>query len=110
MQYFRQYNPNDAVPCIDIPGRTFPVQSFYLEDVIEQTRYSPSKHDVFGDKQPAVQKQKQQWVDAQLRQLKAAGAKQEGQATPQSFRAVQRMDESRCVDCGVTRDAYCFAT
>ena len=30
-----------VVPCLNIPGRTFPVQAFYLEDVVEQLRYTP---------------------------------------------------------------------
>jgi len=30
---------NDA-PIIQVPGRTFPVESYYLEDVIETTGYN----------------------------------------------------------------------
>jgi HrpA-like RNA helicase len=26
-------------PTMEIPGRTFPVQEYFLEDVIEQTKY-----------------------------------------------------------------------
>jgi HrpA-like RNA helicase len=27
-------------PCINIPGFTYPVEEYYLEDVLEMTRYS----------------------------------------------------------------------
>jgi ATP-dependent RNA helicase DHX36 len=27
-------------PCIDIPGFTYPVTEYYLEDVLEMTRYN----------------------------------------------------------------------
>lgn len=29
----------NGAPCIEIPGQTFPVQDFYLEDVISATKY-----------------------------------------------------------------------
>ncbi|WP_233348163.1 hypothetical protein, partial [Vibrio cholerae] len=28
-----------GAPCLHIPGRTFPVQRFFLEDIVEMTRY-----------------------------------------------------------------------
>ena len=34
-RYFSEY----GCPTIDVPGRTFPVQAFYLEDVLEHTGY-----------------------------------------------------------------------
>lgn len=35
----------DNCPMIHIPGMTFPVQEFLLEDVLEMTRYCPQKQD-----------------------------------------------------------------
>ncbi|PWZ01162.1 P-loop containing nucleoside triphosphate hydrolase protein [Testicularia cyperi] len=31
-----------AAPCISIPGRTFPVTDYYLEDIVAESRYRPS--------------------------------------------------------------------
>lgn len=36
-QLFRNYF--GGAPVIDVPGRTFPVKSYYLEDVVEETGY-----------------------------------------------------------------------
>ena len=30
----------DDCPCLNIPGFTYPVKEYYLEDVLEMTRYS----------------------------------------------------------------------
>lgn len=30
----------DNAPVVAIPGRTFPVSDYYIEDIIEMTRYS----------------------------------------------------------------------
>ncbi|XP_005755959.1 ATP-dependent RNA helicase DHX36-like, partial [Pundamilia nyererei] len=40
---FSQYFDN--CPMIHIPGLTFPVEEFLLEDIIEMTRYRPQNQD-----------------------------------------------------------------
>lgn len=30
----------DECPCLNIPGFTYPVKEYYMEDVLEMTRYS----------------------------------------------------------------------
>ncbi len=32
-------NPLQLCPCVTVPGRTFPVSSYFLEDAIETTGY-----------------------------------------------------------------------
>jgi len=36
-QFAKYYND---CPCLNIPGFTYPVKEYYLEDVLEMTRYS----------------------------------------------------------------------
>jgi len=46
---FSQYYGN--CPTINIPGFTFPVEEFYLEDVLEMTKYKPPEKKTFQAKQ-----------------------------------------------------------
>ena len=43
--YFSQ-----KVPVIDIPGRTFPVQQYYLEEILEVINFSLDEHSPFAKK------------------------------------------------------------
>ena len=49
VDYFRSPNGSPP-PDIAIPGRTFPVQHFYLEDVLRMTGYEPEYEGLEGDK------------------------------------------------------------
>ena len=44
-EYFKQ-----KVPIIDIPGRTFPVQQYYLEEILEVINFSIDEHSPYAKK------------------------------------------------------------
>jgi ATP-dependent RNA helicase DHX29 len=46
-QRFSRYLNN--APILNVPGRTFPVQTKFLEDAVELTHYSSSKNDAYND-------------------------------------------------------------
>jgi ATP-dependent RNA helicase DHX29 len=52
VQYFNQ------CPVITVPGRTFPVQAFYLEDVVEMTGYLLEEESEFAIRRNILQNQK----------------------------------------------------
>jgi HrpA-like RNA helicase len=37
-----------SVPVIEIPGRTFPVEQYFLEDILERTGYNIEPHSKFA--------------------------------------------------------------
>ena len=43
--YFRQ-----KVPIIDIPGRTFPVQQYFLDEILEVINFSVDEHSPYAKK------------------------------------------------------------
>ena len=42
----------DKVPVIDIPGRTFPVKQFFLEEILEKTQFVIEENSQYAKKRP----------------------------------------------------------
>ena len=50
-----------AVPVIDIPGRTFPVEQIFLEDTLELTGYAMEDNSEFARRREKKVHPKKQW-------------------------------------------------
>ncbi|XP_071450154.1 ATP-dependent DNA/RNA helicase DHX36-like [Hetaerina americana] len=80
---FSQYY--DKCPCINIPGFTYPVKEYFLEDVLEKTRYTISegrasreaegwqKHLKHNKAKVAKNQEFRDWINPHIRQLSYEG-------------------------------------
>eukprot|EP00750_Incisomonas_marina_P032578 INCI9223.2.p1 GENE.INCI9223.2~~INCI9223.2.p1 ORF type:complete len:1234 (-),score=254.77 INCI9223.2:661-4362(-) len=112
VEYFSKLSSTSnpvAVPCIDIPGRTFPVKAFFLEDVVDMVKYSPAPEHTFqsssgGKKgvgsspQIADQRHKRSWVEAMAKQRTAPSGKPKPSVNAQALQIVGRLDENRGIN------------